>query len=553
MPSIAYLCLEVGIDPRINNYCGGLGILAGDTIRSAADLGLDFKSVTLLYKNGWFRQTLDASGIQLEGADTWDYQNLLELLPEKFQLSIGNKQIWVQVWRYDVKGQDGHINPLYFLDTDVGENDDFVRSLSSYLYTSDELITLWQQMLIGIGGVQVLSQLHYPIFDNYHFNESHAVFAALELYKKLGNWNDVKQHLVFTTHTPLGGAHKRYSQAFLRDNLGEYFEYLPQQLWENEVELDNQQTVMNMTRFSLFTSKFSNGVSSRHSQVTAEMYPEFPVGSVTNGIHSTSWVSSYMAEVFDTNILGWRQNPSSLALANIVPSDKIQTAHQYAKNDLINFVNANSITQFDPCIFTIGFARRAVPYKRPNLIFTDYPRLLEIAKKLGGLQIVFSGKTHPNDPSGEKMIAEIVSHTKLDNPYLKVVFLINYNMTIGKLMTGGSDLWLNNPILPLEASGTSGMKAALNGIPSLSTEDGWWLEGASEGVTGWSFGKGCQGEICNLSDADGMYFQLENAVTPAYQNKAKWADIQKSAIAKNGSYFNTHRMLNEYYIKAYLK
>jgi glycogen phosphorylase len=544
--SVAYLCLEFGLKPEIKTYCGGLGILAGDTIKSAADLGLNMFGVSILYKKGWFKQQIEASGEQQELEDLWNYEQYLMPVDLDYSLNIAGEKVKVKVWKYEVIGITGHSAPVYFLDTDLPENSEKMRKISENVYPSDKQVRIAQEMLLGIGGVQILELLGHNNIQNYHCNESHSIFACLELKRKLGSWDEVKKRLVFTTHTPLATAHTNYSKQVLQETLGDFYVYLPDHLW--------LQDAMNMTSLALFSSKFSNGVSKRHNLVTSQMYPDYKIDSITNGIHVNTWVSKPFSELFSRYVLNWQESPENLKLCAVISASEIAWAHEAAKQSLFQYIYSKQNILLDPKVFTIGFARRMVGYKRANFIFTNYERLLEIAKKMGGLQIVFSGKAYPNEPNGEEMVKQIYNLSKMENKFLKIVYLQDYNMEVGHLMTSGVDIWLNNPIVPLEASGTSGMKASLNGVPNISTMDGWWVEGWTEGVTGWALGENEMSEE-KLSEAQlkDLYDKLENVIIPLYKdNFEDWLKIQRNCIAINASHFNTNRMLNEYLIKAYL-
>ena len=544
--NVAYLCLEFGFKSEMKTYCGGLGILAGDTIKSAADLGLDMFGLSILYKNGWFKQEILATGEQQESPDTWNFSQYLIPLNIQHTIHISGEDVKFQVWKYEVIGFNGHIVPVYFLDADLQENSAEMRLISDKVYPADKQLRIAQEALLGLGGVQILEKLGHKEIKNYHCNESHSIFAALELKKQLGTWEEVKRRLVFTTHTPLATAHTHYSREILKSTLGEYYAYLPDTLWENEA--------MNMTSLALFASKFGNGVSKRHNLVTSKMYPEYKIDSITNGIHVNTWVSKPFANLFSRYVLNWQASPENLKLCAVISPSEVSWAHEEAKQSLLNYIKETQNTELDLKVFTIGFARRMVGYKRADFILTDLEKLMKIAEKFGGLQIIFSGKAYPNEPEGEHFIEEIYNISKKNGKFLKVIFLPNYNMEIGSLMTSGVDLWLNNPVIPLEASGTSGMKASLNGVPNLSTLDGWWVEGWNEGVTGWALGEKEMDES-KLAEAqlNDLYEKLENIIIPLYKDSfSEWLKIQKNCISINASHFNTHRMLNEYLIKAYL-
>lgn len=544
--SVAYLCLEFGIKSDMKTYCGGLGILAGDTVKSAADLGINMFGVSILYKNGWFKQEISESGEQIELEDVWKYEDYLMPTHIQHSLLISGQKVTFKVWKYEVIGVTGHEVPVYFLDADLPENSPEMREISSHVYPANKSVRIAQEMLLGVGGVQVLELLGHKNIQNYHCNESHSIFAALELKKELGVWSEVKKRAVFTTHTPLATAHTHYSKEVLQATLGEYFSYLPDNLWQNGS--------MNMTDLALFSAKFSNGVSKRHNLVTSQMYPEYKIDAITNGIHVNTWVSKPFESLFSRYVLNWKSSPENLKLCAVVSPQEIAWAHEEAKENLFDYIQKTQNIKLDKKMFTIGFARRMVGYKRADFILTDIEKLQKIAKKFGGLQIIFSGKAYPNEPEGENFIKKIYQASKKEESFLKIVYLPNYSIEIGSLMTAGVDIWLNNPVVPIEASGTSGMKASLNGVPNISTLDGWWVEGWTEGVTGWALGENEMDEG-KLADAQlhDLYFKLEEIILPMYKNDFEsWLKIQKNCIAINASHFNTNRMLNEYLIKAYL-
>jgi starch phosphorylase len=546
--SIAYFSMEFGLDTDMKTYCGGLGILAGDTLKSAADMNLNFVGVSLLYKNGWFKQILDFEKGQREEPDVWDYKSKLTLRPESFEVELAGENAKVQIWEYDVVGTEGQTNKIYFLDADLEENSPMVRSLNQYLYPEDQEIWLRQETLLGLGGFLALKALGYPIFDIYHLNESHVMSLTLALKHELVTWDEARKRLCFTTHTPLKGAHQKVNKEALSKYLPkEIYMEIPENIWE-----DGE---LNFTTLCIFASKFTNGVAKRHMKTTQEMYPQYKISSVTNGVHHPTWVSEPMAKLFDKYLHDWKVNPENLRLANQISDQEIENAHRENKLDLIELVNQHSKISFDPDIFTIGFARRAVPYKRANLIFSEMQRLDEIAEKFGGLQLVFAGKTSPDYDEGHEIIKQILDVARKSTKNLRVVYLPDYSIGLSQKLTSGVDVWLNNPMPPLEASGTSGMKASLNGIPNFSILDGWWPEGWVEGVTGWSIGIDlCEGDKCSIIEVSDLYGKLEELILPTYYtNKTEWMKIRKSCIALNGSYFNTHRMLMEYVVKAYIK
>jgi glycogen phosphorylase len=552
--SIAYFSMEIAIDPRIPNYAGGLGILAGDTLKSTHDLGLDMIGVTLLYKYGYFHQSLDALGKQTEQNEAWDPKSTLQDTGKQVTIHVGGETAHIKIWQYTL---ETHTKPtfVYFLDTDLPQNSALIRSLSYHLYPTEN--QLLQEVVLGIGGYEALKTLGHAI-DIYHLNETHASLVILPLIEEYKTVDEVKKYICFTTHTPLKGGHEHWSKIDLSNATGKNItDFIPSSLWENP-QNDTAPPMLNMAKLCLAFSKHANGVALKHEEVSQAMYPEYVISSVTNGIHTASWISPHMAHVFDAHIPNWRTWSYSLRQVLSLPSDEIIHAHNKAKNDLIARVNSVLNDQndkkipFDTQTFTMGFARRAAPYKRHDFIFSDVQRLQEIAKKHGTIQIVFAGKAYPSDAAGKQLIERIYEIQKTLGAQLRVCYLPNYDMELGRIITSGVDLWLNTPTPPLEASGTSGMKAAASGVPSLSLLDGWWIEGCIEGVTGWAIGSNAPTHD-TISDAENMYEKLEKHILPLYYtNPTAWQSIMLHAIAINGSYFHTHRMVMEYLIEGYI-
>lgn len=548
MPTIAYFSMEIALNNDIKSYAGGLGILAGDTLKSAADLGLNMVGITLLYKYGYFKQEIDPhTGAQIESNDPWNYQEILELLPQKASLQIEGRTVMVQVWKYEIQGINGHIVPVYFLDTDIDDNYPEDRYTCFSLYTKYEHTRIRQEILLGAGGVLAMEAIGYETFDNYHLNESHAAFAVLPLQEKLTDKTKVKSRLVFTTHTPILHGHRGYPISI-------YKQYLPTKWFQLlDTKLIKQEQIL-LTDICLDYSKYTNGVAQRHGEVSRKMFPGHTIDHITNGVHTRTWLSEPLAKLCDQYIPDWQQDPELLRNALRIPDNDIYNAHQTNKVNLLNYINQTTGEKFDTKVFTIGFARRVDGYKRPDFILSDLSRLEQIATKFGGLQLVFAGKAYPDTQSMENIIAKIYKLSKNSQSKIKVAFLPNYNMDIASKMVAGSDIWLNNPVKPLEASGTSGMKAALNGVPNFSVLDGWWPEGWIERETGWAIGQGVNSQSDEATELNELYSKLENDILPTFfHDTQKWLEIQKQAIALNGSYFHTHRMVGEYLEKGYLK
>jgi glycogen phosphorylase len=553
MPSIAYLCLELALNNSIKSYSGGLGILAGDTIKSYADLGLDAVAVTLLYKNGYFKQSIDPiTGKQIESNDEWDYKSLLTNTGKTFVIEIEHRPVTVQIWQYEYTGQKGNNIKIYFLDTNLDHNNSEDQAICYNLYSKYPVTRLKQEILIGIGSIKALETLGYPIFDKYHLNESHACFAIPYLQSILGSKQEAQKHIVFTTHTPLEHGHKKYTFEELEKQLTQKSN--DQSLVEILKSNYDDQTQINVTRYCLENSSYSNAVSRKHAEVMHKMFPSSTIDYVTNGIHTYTWVSNSLAEVFDKNLIDWRLDSSILRNALQLTDFDIRTAHQKNKQILCDKILEISGKQYSTSKFTIGFARRVDSYKRQNFIFKDLDRLEKIAQKFGGIQFVFAGKAYPDTAGEDSTLAQIVKLSQQADLNINIVYIPNYDMVTSEFMVSGVDIWLNNPLRPLEASGTSGMKAALNGVPNFSVVDGWWVEGWQENETGWSIGDEYNHIGNEAYELNELYGKLEHIILPTYYyDTKKWLEIMKQAIALNGSHFNTQRMVLEYLSKAYIK
>jgi len=553
--------MEIGLDPAMPTYSGGLGVLAGDTVNSAADLHVPMVAVTLLHRKGYFYQRLDANGRQHEEPAVWPIDDLVVEMSERTVILVQGRTVHVRVWRREVVGFDGFRVPVYLLDTDLPENSEWDRTLTHFLYGGDTHYRLGQEIVLGIGGLRILRALGHGHIDRFHMNEGHAAFLCVELLdERLRDQNRsaltvedidaVRQHCVFTTHTPVAAGHDKFP-------IDEVASALDAKAVMEKRELYEHEGVFNMTFLALNLSRYVNGVAQRHAEVAAQMFAPYPVDSITNGVHARSWTSAPIQELFDQYIPGWRKDAFSLRHAEGLPQDELWQAHRQAKEDMLSYVNRTANGGLDLDVFTIGFARRVAAYKRAALFFHDLERLRQIAAKSGPLQIIYAGKAHPHDQQSKELIQRIFQARQSLKDAVKVVYLENYDMELGKLLTSGVDLWLNTPLRPLEASGTSGMKAALNGVPSLSILDGWWIEGCIEGVTGWAIGED-GGHSLDQSDpgqdAAALYQKLEHAVMPMYyHNREGYIRIMTHCIAINGSFFNTNRMMKEYVLKAYFR
>jgi starch phosphorylase len=546
MKRIAYFSMEIAVNEDIPTYAGGLGILAGDTLKSFADLNFPIVAVTLMAKS--FTQKVDENGNQTEIYKEWNLIELgFELLNEKINIEIGDEKVFIKVWKYVLVGTKSSV-VIYFLDSNCEENSLENRKLTSKLYFGDKEHRLKQEIILGIGGVRLLKKLNYKI-EKYHLNEGHSALVILELLKKYTK-QEVREKIVFTTHTPVPAGHDKFSKELVEKLLGRYFKKINYKI--TDFLFNNE---LNMTYLAFNNSNHINGVTIRHKKVSRELFCCYPIESITNGVYHLFWTGKHIQDVYN-RYLGdsWIKAPSSLRYVFSIPSNEIFNAHQKAKKDLFDFIKKETNDDLDENIFTIGWARRFTLYKRSYLIFMNSKKLKEIAEKVGPIQIIFSGKAAPDDLKGKENLRYVFEVKKaLQGSKIKIVFLENYNISIAKKMVSGVDLWLNTPQIPLEASGTSGMKAAFNGIPSLSSLDGWWLEGHIENITGWSIGKREGITISDYDESDELYRKLEQDILPIYyNNKEKWQRIMASTIMINGSMFNSYRMVNEYILNSYL-
>ncbi len=555
---VAYFSMEVAVGASMPTYSGGLGVLAGDTLKSCADLRVPVVGVTLLYRKGYFEQSLDRRGEQRERPAEWNPSHFLRPLAETVGVEVERRAVRVGAWRHDIVGSGGYVVPLVLLDTDVDGNADEDRALTDSLYGGDERYRLAQEVVLGIGGVRMLRALGYAGVGKFHMNEGHSALLILELLKGRGgagpaefDFEGVRDRCVFTTHTPVPAGHDRFPHDLV-------LRVLPEVVPPEVLRMLGGEDRLNLTLLGLNLSRHVNGVAKRHEEVSRGMFPGHPIGHVTNGVHSRTWTSDGFKALYDRHLPGWANDPAMLRQAVGIPGDEVWAAHAEAKGRLLSLVKERTGVALDADALTVGFARRATAYKRADLIFTSVDRLLEVARRAGPLQLVFAGKAHPRDYDGKEMIRRVVAAAEQLGERLPVVYLENYDMEVARLLVAGADLWLNTPRRPLEASGTSGMKAAHNGVPSLSVLDGWWVEGHVEGLTGWAIGPSEAGpaedsERADTRDADDLYRKLENDIAPLYyHDRGRWVEIMRHAVALNASYFNTHRMVQQYVTNAYL-
>ena len=554
---VAYFSMEVGLAPTIPTYSGGLGVLAGDTLRAAADLGVPMVGMTLLYRKGYFQQHLDERGNQYESPVKWSPRDYLEPLPQRASVEIEGRQVHLRPWLYTVRGVTVHEVPVYFLDTDLPDNDPRDRTLTHYLYGGDDCYRLCQEAVLGLGGVATLRALGHTDVQTYHMNEGHSALLVLALLEERtrrsglravsdADRDAIRRQCVFTTHTPVPAGHDKFAIELVGQVLG------AERCDSLAAAGCFLEGTLNMTHLGLVSSHYINGVSMRHEEISRDMFPGYPINSVTNGVHAVTWTSEHFARLYDNHIPEWRQDNLYLRYAISIPLEEIQHAHAEAKRDLLTEVERRAGAKLDPTAMTIGFARRATAYKRADLLFADLNRLTRIAKVAGPLQIIYAGKAHPRDDSGKALIRSIYEAAAALAGAVAIVYLEDYDMALAKKMCSGVDLWLNTPLRPHEASGTSGMKAALNGVPSLSVLDGWWIEGHVEGVTGWAIGKEWEAESDRSKEVASLHDKLECSIVPTYyEQPTEYARVMRSAIAINGSYYNAERMLFQYLANAY--
>ncbi len=547
---IAYFTMEVALNRDIPTYSGGLGVLAGDMLRTCADLHLPVVGVSMLWRKGYFEQVLDPDGRQRELPVNFKPGPLLRPLAPHVEVSIEGRTVWVRAWQHSLGDEDFKL-PVILLDTNVDQNSEYDRRLTERLYGGDQRYRLAQETILGIGGVRMLQALGYCGIQRFHMNEGHASLLVLELLNWQGgsepaDWDfeDVRQRCIFTTHTPVPAGHDQFDWQSVERTVGPMVS-------ADVLRMLGGREKLNMTLLGLNLSRYVNGVAQRHEEVSREMFPGYPIHHITNGVHSATWTCKSFQQLYDEYIPDWRKDPAMLRKALNIPNEEISGAHAEAKARLFAFVKEKTGRTLSDEALTIGFARRATAYKRAGLVFSDPARLVQIARTAGPVQFVFAGKAHPQDEGGKRQIEHIFAVAREIGHDIPVVYLENYDLEMAKLLVSGADLWLNTPQRPLEASGTSGMKAAHNGVPSFSTLDGWWIEGHIEGVTGWSIGSSAISAPDR--DSEELLNKLETVILPAFhRDREGWMDVMRHAIALNASYFNTHRMVQQYVTNAYL-
>lgn len=534
---VAYFSMEIALEPGIPTYAGGLGVLAGDVMRSAADLELPMIGITLVSRAGYFKQEIDTGGQQIERPATWQPEAHTRRLGAKVAIHLEGRQVWIIAWLYLVSSPRGTTVPVLLLDTNLAENHVEDRTLTDSLYGGDSVYRLKQEAILGIGGVRMLRALAVKI-RCFHMNEGHSAFMGLESRR-----SQLKARRIFTTHTPVDAGHDRFPYALVTQVLEDYYEL-------NELKKLGGADELNMTRLALSLADYVNGVARRHAVISQRMFPGYEIRAVTNGVHPLTWTSEPFRELYYRHWPGWHHSPELLMRSEQLSSEDIWNAHMIAKTALIRLVHERGGPLLDVGMPILGLARRMTEYKRAGLLFSDLNRMKNIANS-HPFQIVLAGKSHPNDAGGKRIIEQLHQYAQNLAGAVKVAFIPDYDMNVALAMVSGADIWLNTPLPPHEASGTSGMKAAFNGVPNLSILDGWWLEGCIEGVTGWAIGDDSQ--ATEETHAASLYDKLEQIILPMwYRDREAWIKVMKGAIGRNANYFNSQRMMRQYAAEAYL-
>ncbi len=524
-PLVAYFSMEYGLHEEFHSYAGGLGILAGDFMKSAGDLGLPVVGIGLRWAEGYTAQRIGADGYPV---DEWRPQKLDFLVDTgaRVRVRVGAREVECRIWRV----RRYAIAVLFLLEpTDPRD-----QWITRRLYDTRPDCRIAQEMLLGIGGVRALRALHLPV-DLYHFNEGHAVFAGLELIAdrmeagaQFGEaWRATRQSIVFTTHTPVPAGNEVHAIADLQ-RLGASCDLVRAELCALGGD------PFNMTVAGLRLARAANAVSQLHGQTARTMWAHVedgaPITAITNGVHTGTWQDARIAAALGSDAA-------------------LRATHRTLKEEMLAEVQARTGVRLDPSAPTIGFARRAATYKRPDLLLRDPERLASLLKE-GRVQLIFSGKAHPADQEGKAVIALVVETIR--HWPESIVFLDNYDMGLARLLTRGCDMWLNTPRRPMEASGTSGMKAAMNGVLNLSVLDGWWPEGCEHGVTGWAIGAGAEGaDDQDMSDLRSLYDTLEGAVLPAFADQPRWTRMMRASIQMATERFSSDRMVRDYFARLY--
>jgi starch phosphorylase len=478
---IAYLSMEMALHPGIHTYSGGLGVLAGDTARSAADLELPMVFVTLASREGYLRQEIGPDGRQVDHADPWQPADWASPLDAAVAIRLEGRSVWIRAWLRVLTCPLGHRVPVLLLDTQLEVNAPEDRGITDRLYGSDEVLRLRQEAVLGIGGERMLRALGFEI-ETYHLNEGHAALLPLSLLRRHRLASDrpaegplhydpdpVRERCIFTTHTPVEAGQDRFPYGLVERILDDFFE-------ADQLRLLAGEEALNMTRLALSLSGWVNGVATRHAETTRRMFPGYRINAVTNGVHVPTWAHPAFARLFQEIAPNWAHEPEGLARADRLPDTAVLAAKAEARAELLAEARRRTpeaAAALRPDLPLIVFARRMTGYKRPDLLFSDLGRLRGIAER-SPFQILVAGKAHPRDDAGKELIRTLQDHAHQLGRTVPMAFLPGYDMALARLMVAGADVWLNTPLPPMEAAGTSGMKAALNGGLNLSVLDGWW-------------------------------------------------------------------------------
>lgn len=555
--TVAYFSMEMALEPDLPTYSGGLGVLAGDTLRAAADLCIPMIGISLVHRHGYFRQRLDRYGNQTEGPAAWSPESRLNPVPLRVNIPVEGRAVWVRAWEYRVRGVTGGTVPVYLLDTDLEENSPDDRRLTDTLYGGDQRYRLCQELILGLGGIGILRALGHDRVTTYHMNEGHSALLVLPLLEDcLGDRpqspvpqdarDAVRHRCVFTTHTPVPAGQDQFPADLVRRVLGG----APADLL---LACDGcPDGVLNMTGLALTFSRYVNGVGMRHGEISRGMFPGYPINSITNGVHAVTWTADPFRALYDRHFPEWRRDNLYLRYAVGIAPEEVLATHAECKRQLLSEVQRRAGIFLDPTALTLGFARRAATYKRAHLLFADPNRLRRVARTVGPLQVIYAGKAHPRDEGGKAEIHIVFEAAQALAKDVRIVYLEEYDVSLARQLCAGADVWLNTPLKPQEASGTSGMKAALNGVPSLSVLDGWWVEGCLEGVTGWAIGENGGQPSNSDREAASLYDKLEYVVAPLYYGRPfAFAEVMRSTISLNASYYNSQRMIAQYWRNAY--
>ena len=581
-PLTAYFSLEYGIHESLRLYSGGLGVLAGDHLKSASDLNIPLVAVGLFYNQGYFQQSINNDGLQTEiyldaDLEKLPYQDVTDDSGNKIIISVTlpEGKLFAAIKKLNV----GRV-PLFLLDSNIPENSQEFRKITARLYGGDRLMRIRQEILLGIDDIKLLDKLNIN-YRACHMNEGHAAFLGLARIANLVNKKNIdvenarellRKSTIFTTHTPVPAG----NEVFGKDLIERHLKALEPELgiptktiikWGQPANPNDESGDVSMTVLGLRLAEFCNGVSKLHGKVAREMWAflfpnlsvdEVPISHITNGVHLDSWLSPEIKNLFDKYISAdWKNSPQDKNVLNAIsqiPNEEIKQIHKICKSKLLNKLTNNL---FDENALTIGFARRFATYKRATLIFKNIEKIKKILNNSEKpVQLLIAGKAHPADDGGKKLIQNIIKLSETDDFNGKIIFIEDYDIAVARLLVQGVDVWLNTPERPREASGTSGMKAAANGVLNLSIPDGWWEEGFN-GKNGWNIGNGEDyetNEIRDENEAEFLYNTLEQKVIPCYyDNSNEWLNMMKEAIISTFDFFSSHRMVEEYNEKFYKK